>query len=119
MRRVQQDSCGVAGGTRRECALVPPSARRVSARKEGDVLIGTNTFEGYSSILKRGINGVYHHVSQQHLKRYLCEFDFRHNERMALGVDDKTRALKAVKGVEGKRLTYRQPCRISAEEARA
>src|SRR5207247_10939488 len=46
----------------------------------------TNTIEGYFSILKRGINGVYHHVSQQHLRRYLAEFDFRYNERMALGV---------------------------------
>lgn len=73
----------------------------------GDV--HTNTIEGYFSILKRGINGVYHHVSQQHLKRYLAEFDFRYNERMALGIDDKTRAVKAIKGVTGKRLTYRQP----------
>jgi transposase-like protein len=72
----------------------------------GDV--HTNTVEGYFSILKRGINGVYHHVSEQHLKRYLAEFDFRYNERMALGVDDKTRAARAVKGVEGKRLTYHQ-----------
>ncbi len=73
----------------------------------GDV--HTNTIEGYFSILKRGINGVYHHISQQHLKRYLAEFDFRYNERMALGVTDKMRAAKAVKGVVGKRLTYQQP----------
>jgi transposase-like protein len=73
----------------------------------GDV--HTNTIEGYFSILKRGINGVYHHISQQHLKRYLAEFDFRYNERMALGVTDKMRATKAVKGIAGKRLTYRQP----------
>lgn len=72
----------------------------------GDV--HTNTVEGYFSILKRGINGVYHHVSEQHLKRYLAEFDFRYNERMALGVDDATRAALAVKGIEGKRLTYHQ-----------
>jgi transposase-like protein len=67
----------------------------------------TNTVEGYFSILKRGIVGTYHHVSGQHLKRYLGEFDFRYNERSALGVDDKTRAARAVKGIEGKRLTYR------------
>jgi len=73
----------------------------------GDV--HTNTIEGYFSILKRGINGIYHHVSQQHLKRYLAEFDFRYNERMALGVTDNMRATKAVKGVVGKRLTYQQP----------
>jgi transposase-like protein len=69
----------------------------------------TNTVEGYFSILKRGIHGVYHHVSEQHLKRYLAEFDFRYNERMALGIDDKARATKAVKGIVGKRLTYHHP----------
>lgn len=69
----------------------------------------TNTIEGYFSILKRGITGTFHHVSQQHLKRYLAEFDFRYNEREALGVTDAMRAAKAVKGIEGKRLMYRQP----------
>ena len=68
----------------------------------------TNTVEGYFSILKRGITGVYHHVSQQHLKRYLGEFDFRYNERMGLGVSDMERADKALKGIAGKRLTYRR-----------
>jgi hypothetical protein len=67
----------------------------------------TNTIENYFSILKRGITGTYHHVSQQHLKRYLAEFDFRHNERMALGVDDLQRTTKALAGIVGKRLTYR------------
>ena len=69
----------------------------------------TNTIEGYFSILKRGINGIYHHVSAQHLKRYLSEFDFRYNERTALRVEVVERATKAVKGVVGKRLTYKQP----------
>lgn len=68
----------------------------------------TNTVEGYFSIMKRGINGVYHHVSQQHLKRYLAEFDFRYNERTALGVTDIERTAKAVTGIVGKRLTYRR-----------
>jgi transposase-like protein len=67
----------------------------------------TNTAEGYFSILKRGIYGVYHHVSAEHLKRYLGEFDFRYNHRIALGFDDATRTALAVKGGEGKRLTYR------------
>lgn len=71
----------------------------------------TNTVEGYFSILKRGITGTYHHVSQQHLKRYLAEFDFRYNERAALKVTDVERATKAVKGVVGKRVTYQQPSR--------
>ena len=69
----------------------------------------TNTIEGYFSILKRGITGVYHHVSQEHLKRYLAEFDFRYNERVALGVDDVERASRALVGAKGKRLTYRTP----------
>jgi transposase-like protein len=70
--------------------------------------IHTNTIEGYFSIFKRGIYGVYHHVSADHLKRYLGEFDFRYNHRIALGVDDATRAALAVKGIAGKRLTYTQ-----------
>lgn len=71
--------------------------------------IHTNTIEGYFSIMKRGITGIYHHVSAQHLKRYLAEFDFRYNERTALDVTDAERTVKAIKGVVGKRLTYRQP----------
>jgi transposase-like protein len=67
----------------------------------------TNTVEGYFSILKRGIIGTYHHVSATHLHRYLAEFDFRYNQRIALGVDDVTRTDKIVQGVVGKRLTYR------------
>ncbi len=77
----------------------------------------TNSVEGYFSILKRGIIGTYHHVSPQHLKRYLGEFDFRHNEREALDVDDTKRAEKAVVGIAGKRLTYRQPDQQPAGEA--
>jgi transposase-like protein len=68
--------------------------------------VHTNTIEGYFSIMKRGIHGVYHHVSQQHLKRYLAEYDFRYNERSALGVEDAERMAKSVKGIVGKRLTY-------------
>ena len=68
----------------------------------------TNTIENYFSILKRGITGTFHHVSQQHLKRYLAEFDFRYNERAALGVDDVARFEKSIPGIVGKRLTYRR-----------
>lgn len=67
----------------------------------------TNTIEGYFSILKRGVTGTYHHVSQQHLRRYLAEFDFRYNERAGLGVGDSERTDKALAGIVGKRLTYR------------
>ncbi|HTG15157.1 MAG TPA: IS1595 family transposase, partial [Blastocatellia bacterium] len=66
----------------------------------------SNTIEGYFSILKRGIIGTYHHVSSKHLKRYLAEFDFRYNNRIALGVDDTERAERLLRGVIGKRLTY-------------
>lgn len=68
----------------------------------------TNTVENYFSILKRGVNGVYHHISEQHLKRYLAEFDFRYNERSGKGVSDAMRAEKAIQGIVGKRLTYRR-----------
>jgi transposase-like protein len=73
----------------------------------GDV--HTNTIEGYFSIFKRGMKGVYQHCDEKHLHRYLAEFDFRYNNRAALGVEDTERATSALKGVEGKRLTYRQP----------
>jgi len=68
----------------------------------------TNTVEGYFSVLKRGLIGTYHHFSPQHTKRYLGEFDFRYNERMALGVNDDLRADRALIGARGKRLTYRR-----------
>ncbi len=76
-----------------------------------------NTVEGYFSIFKRGSYGVYHHVSQEHLKRYFAEFDFRYNERIALGVGDQERTEKAIKGAVGRRLTYRPLSR--AEQAPA
>lgn len=78
----------------------------------GDVT--SNTVEGYFSILKRGLYGTYHHVDEKHLHRYLREFDFRYSNRVALGVDDQTRAERALKGVSGKRLTYRGSTRRSA-----
>jgi hypothetical protein len=68
----------------------------------------TNTVEGFYSIFKRGMKGVYQHCGEQHLQRYLHEFDFRYSNRTALGVSDKERAEKALKGIEGKRLTYRR-----------
>lgn len=69
--------------------------------------IHTNTAEGYFSLFKRGMRGIYQHCGEQHLHRYLAEFDFRYNYRAKLGVNDEQRAAKAVKGVIGKRLTYR------------
>ena len=74
-------------------------------RKTG-AKIKTNTVEGYYSIFKRGMKGVYQHCGEQHLHRYLAEFDFRYSNRIKLGVDDKERARRAVAGAAGKRLTY-------------
>ena len=64
--------------------------------------------EGYFSIFKRGMKGVYQHCSGKHLHRYLAEFDFRYSNRSALGVEDSERAQRALEGVKGKRLTYRR-----------
>ena len=73
-----------------------------------DRTIHTNTIEGYFSIFKRGMRGVYQHCGKQHLHRYLAEFDFRYSNRQANGVDDAARATLALKGVVGKRLYYTQ-----------
>jgi transposase-like protein len=71
----------------------------------GDVY--TNTIEGYFSIFKRGMKGVYQHCGEKHMHRYLAEFDFRYNNRIKLGINDAARADRALKGASGKRLTYR------------
>jgi transposase-like protein len=68
--------------------------------------IHINTVEGYFSIFKRGMRGVYQHCAKKHLHRYLAEFDFRYSNRIAKGIDDSDRAGKLLKGVAGKRLTY-------------
>ena len=81
--------------------------RREYARGEAN----TNSVEGFFSILKRGLYGTYQHVSDTHLSRYLCEFDFRYSNREKLGVDDVSRADMALQGVKGKRLTYRTTSR--------
>ena len=71
--------------------------------------VHTNTVEGFYSIFKRGMKGVYQHCAEKHLHRYLAEFDFRYSNRVAVGVDDQARAGKALKGIVGKRLTYGGP----------
>ena len=77
-------------------------------RYEGDRVISTNTVEGFYSIFKRGMKGVYQHCSERHLHRYLAEFDFRYTNRVATGVNDEARTSRMVKGIVGKRLTYQQ-----------
>ncbi len=69
--------------------------------------VHTNTVEGFYSIFKRGMKGVYQHCGEKHLHRYVAEFDFRYNNRVALGIDDAERAHRALEGVKGKRLLYR------------
>ena len=69
----------------------------------------TNNVENFFGVFKRGMRGVYHFCGEQHLGRYLAEFEFRYNNRVGLGVNDGERAARALKGIEGKRLTYRSP----------
>jgi transposase-like protein len=71
--------------------------------------VHTNTAEGFFSVFKRGMIGVYQHCSEKHLHRYLAEFDFRYSNRVRLGVNDVERTERALKGIVGKRLTYRTP----------
>jgi transposase-like protein len=74
-----------------------------------DRSIHSNTVEGYFSIFKRGMKGVYQHCGEDHLHRYLAEFEFRYNNRVALGFNDTDRAGNALRGIVGKRLTYGGP----------
>lgn len=100
-----------------ESRLYPPIGGEFAAHEtvkhsakeyaRGDVT--TNTVETYFSVFKRGMRGTYQHCKEKHLHRYLAEFDFRFNNRIALGVTDGERAELAIKGIEGKRLTYRLP----------
>jgi transposase-like protein len=92
------------GKERKNHSLVNHTADEYVRYDEG-VCVTTNTVEGYFATLKRGINGVYHHVGRKHLHRYLSEFDFRYNNRETT---DGERTLEALKGFEGKRLTYRR-----------
>ncbi len=79
-----------------------------------DRSIHSNTVEGYFSIFKRGMKGIYQHCGEQHLHRYLREFDFRYSNRSALGISDQDRTTFALQGAVGKRLTYARPDRSAA-----
>lgn len=78
-----------------------------------DRTIHTNTVEVAFSIFKRSMRGVYQHCAEHHLHRYLAEFEFRYNNRIANGVDDRTRAVRAMEGIIGKRLTYGGPVQLA------
>jgi len=71
----------------------------------------SNTVEGFYSVFKRGMKGIYQHCSEKHLHRYVTEFDFRYSNRVKLGVNDSARTDRVIKGVVGKRLTYRTTAR--------
>jgi transposase-like protein len=103
--RIMTDAYPSYKGLQHEFATHEVINHQLDEYVRGDVY--TNTAENYFSILKRGINGVYHRVSEAHLHRYLSEFDFRYNNREAVGVDDAERARRAITGAEGKRLMYR------------
>jgi transposase-like protein len=77
------------------------------ARGKGDDLVTTNSVEGFFGIFERGLTGIYQHCGEQHLQRYLDEFSFRYSNRVKLGVEDAQRAVLALQGAEGKRLTWR------------
>lgn len=79
------------------------------ARRDGSENVHCNSAEGYFGIFKRGMRGIYQHCAEKNLHRYLAEFDFRYNYRIRLGYNDDDRTIAAVRGAEGKRLTYHQP----------
>jgi transposase-like protein len=95
-----------------------PFAKRESVdHSKGEYVRGevhVNTLEGFFSVVKRGLVGVYQHVDQKHLERYLAEFDFRQNTRVKLGYNDVQREAEAIKGFAGKRLTYETTDRVQA-----
>lgn len=105
--RLMTDEARVYGPLGRSFAEHHAVNHGIGEYVRGDV--HTNTIEGYFSIFKRGMKGVYQHCSADHLKRYLCEFDFRYNHREALGIDDTARTSFLLQGIKGKRLTYRWP----------
>ena len=105
LSRLMTDEANIYPGIGREFASHQTVQHSVEEWVRG--IVTTNTIESVFSVFKRGMRGVYQHCAEKHLHRYLAEFDFRYNNRIALGVDDVTRAERAVAGIVGKRLTYR------------
>jgi transposase-like protein len=104
--RIATDEAGQYIGLRRDFPAHESVNHKADEWRRGDV--HTNTVEAYFSVFKRGMKGVYQHCSEKHLHRYLAEFDFRYNARSALGVEDLDRAERALRGVRGRRLTYKK-----------
>lgn len=110
--RLHTDESRLYGDARQHVAAHETVKHSAGEYVRGDVY--TNSVEGYFSIFKRGMSGVYQHCREKHLHRYLAEFDFRYNTRVRLGVNDTERADLALKGAEGKRLTYRRTSGVRA-----
>ena len=104
--RLITDEANYYMGPGRSFALHQSVNHSAKEYARGDVT--TNTIEGFFGIFKRGMKGVYQHCSSKHLARYLVEFDFRYSHRSACGYNDADRAIEALKGIAGKRLTYRR-----------
>jgi hypothetical protein len=105
--RLMTDQSGVYGPVGALQASHETVNHSIEEYRRGDAY--TNTVEGYFSIFKRGMKGVYQHCQEKHLHRYLAEFDFRYSHRVAKGTDDVGRTALALKGAKGKRLTYGGP----------
>jgi hypothetical protein len=109
-KHLHEDSRLVTDGSKTYFSVMPKKSQHESVDHSkyefvrGDV--HTNTLEGFFSIFKRGLVGVYQHMSSRHLSRYLTEFDFRMNTREKMGINDTERAEIALQGFKGKRLTY-------------
>src|SRR5690606_6899856 len=95
-------------GTEYEAHRTVKHSGKEYARREGDVVVHTNTIENVFSVFKRGMVGVYQHCGEAHLHRYLAEFDFRYNRRTALKITDAERHDDLLSMIGGKRLTYRR-----------
>jgi transposase-like protein len=105
--RIFTDEAGQYATLHKHFAIHDPVHHRSGEYvRRDDPFVHTNTIEGFFSIFKRGMKGVYQHCGHNHLNRYLAEFDFRYNNRKALGVEDAERAEILLRGVVGKRLTY-------------
>lgn len=107
--RLMTDEARMYWGVGKEFASHERVFHGIGEYARGDVT--TNTVEGFFSIFKRGMRGIYQHCGEQHLHRYLAEFDFRYTNRVAAGVSDTDRAAIALVGVVGKRLTYQTASR--------
>lgn len=104
--RLHTDESRLYAGAEKHFAAHETVKHSAGEYVRGDV--DTNSAEGFFSIFKRGMKGIYQHCREKHLHRYLAEYDFRYNHRVKLGYSDMERTVAAVKGAGGKRLTYQQ-----------